>query len=373
MEREITNFIDRFLKKEVEPVKEEIEAASSYPREVLRRFGKERVLGISFSEEYGGMGLQYRYFVYLAKRLGYLSGATAAAILSHLCMGAYPVYRFGTECQKRRFLIPSLSGEMVGGMAIAEPDAGSDMKSIRMKVEREKGGFRLTGNKVFISNANHFDFMIFAARFDGTNETMSIFILERKGNEEKIKTKPLPMMGLRGADIGEIFLDSAFCPEENLIGEEGRGIELIIKTLNLTRLLGAATCLGIMEAAYDYGLRYAKAREQFGRRLVEFQALRFMLVEMAVKLNISRLLLDKATEVFEKEEDTVKYISLAKLYISEAGRELTDNIMHLLGAYGYCKEYPVERFLRDAHCFTIGEGTTEIQREILAREYGIRE
>ena len=370
MEKEITNFIDRFLKKEVEPVKEETEAVCSYPREVLRRFGKERVLGISFPEEYGGMGLQYRYFVYLAKRLGYLSGAIAEAILSHLCMGAYPVYRFGTEYQKRRFLIPSLLGEMVGGMAIAEPDAGSDMKSIRMKVEREKGGFRLTGNKVFISNANYFDFMIFAARLDGA---ISLFILERKGNEEKIKTKPLPMMGLRGADIGEIFLDCAFCPDENLIGAEGKGIELIIASLNMVRLLGAPTCLGIMEAAYDYGLRYAKEREQFGRRLVEFQALRFMIVEMATKLDISRLLLDKATEAFEKEEDSLKYISLAKLYISEAAREHTDNMMHLLGAYGYCKEYPVERFLRDAHCFTIGEGTTEIQREILAREYGIRE
>jgi alkylation response protein AidB-like acyl-CoA dehydrogenase len=370
MEREITNFIDRFLEKEVEPVKEEIEELSSYPREILRKFGKDRVLAISFPEEYGGMGMKYRYLVYLAKRVGYLSGAIAEVIFSHLCMGAYPVYRFGTENQKKRFLIPSLSGEIVGGMAIAEPDVGSDIKSIRMKVEKGKGGFRLTGNKVFISNANHFDFMIFAARCGGT---ISLFLLERKGNEAKIKTKSLPMMGLRGADIGEIFLDDAFCPDENLIGTEGKGIELIMVSLNMARLFGAATCLGIIEAAYDYGLRYAKEREQFGRRLVEFQALRFMLVEMAIKLNISRLLLEKATEAFEREEDSLRDISLAKLYISEAGREHTDNMMHLLGAYGYCKEYPVERFLRDAHCFTIGEGTSEIQREILAKEYGIRE
>lgn len=220
MQREITNFIDRFLKKEVEPVKEEIEALSSYPREVLRSFGENRVLAICFPEEYGGMGLKYKYLVYLAKKLGYLSGAIAEAVFSHLCMGAYPVYRFGTEDQKRKFLTPSLLGEMVGGMAIAEPDAGSDIKSIRMKVEKGKGGFRLTGNKAFISNANHFDFMIFAARFDGA---ISLFILERKGNEDKIKTKSLPMMGLKGADIGEIFLDYAFCPDENLMGQKAKG------------------------------------------------------------------------------------------------------------------------------------------------------
>ena len=368
MDKQIIDLIDKLIKTEVRPIGGEVEESCRYPREIFRKFGEEKILGMPFPDKYGGMGLEWKYLVYFARKLSYASGAIAEAILSHLCMGVSPIFNFGTEAQKDAFLVPALSGEAVAGMAIAEPDAGSDMRKIRMVATATDDGFRLNGNKVFISNADYFDFMIFAARLDGE---LSLFIIERKGNEERITTKPLQMMGMHGADIGEIFLDGAFCPGEHLLGKQGEGVKLIMESLNFARLLGAACCFGIMAAAYDYGLKYAKEREQFGKRLVGFQSLKFMLVDMAARVDISRLLLDKATDAFEKGAQSVKHVSLAKLYISEAARELTDNMMHLLGAYGYCKEYPVERFLRDAHCFTIGEGTSEIQREILAREYGI--
>ncbi len=369
LDGEILEGIDKIISKEVAPLKDEVEKQGVYPRNLFRILGREKVLGLSFPEEYGGMNLGWGYTVYFAERLSYTSASIAEAILSHICMGAYPIFRFGSEYQKRRFLIPSLSGDMVGGMAMAEPDAGSDLKSIRMKAYRDGKNFRLTGNKVFISNANNFDYMIFVAKLD---DRLSLFIVEREGNEDRITTKPLSMMGMEGADLGEIFLEDAFCPEENLLGQEGEGFRVITESLNLARLLGASCCLGIMKAAYDHGLRYAKEREQFGRKLVEFQSLRFMLVDMAVSIEISKMLIERAFKAFEEDYEATKYISIAKLYASEAVRNLTDNIVHLMGAYGYCKEYPVEKFLRDAHCFTISEGTNEIQREILSREFGIR-
>ncbi|MDY6974028.1 MAG: acyl-CoA dehydrogenase family protein, partial [Thermodesulfobacteriota bacterium] len=288
MDNQITDLIHELIKSQVRPLVDEVEEGR-YPREVFRKFGEEKILGMPFPEEYGGMGLDWKYLVYFARKLSHTSGAVAEAILSHLCMGTNPIHRFGTEGQKRRFLAPALSGKAVGGMAIAEPDAGSDMRKIRMAAEAAEGGFRLSGNKVFISNANHFDFMIFAARFE---QDLTLFIIERKGNEDNITTKPLQMMGMHGADIGEIFLDGAVCHTENVLGRQGEGIQLIMESLNFARLLGAACCFGIMEAAYDYGLQYAKEREQFGKSLVGFQSLKFMLTDMAARVDISRMLLE---------------------------------------------------------------------------------
>ncbi len=360
--------VKKFAEKEIKPIAGEIDAKSEIPQNVLREAARMGLFGMPFPEEYGGSGLDYLSFIAVIEEIAAADASVALTILAHtLC--ANHIFLFGNEEQKKRFLSPLVKGEEIGAWALTEPSSGSDAGSMKTTAKHSGKEWILNGQKLFTTNGSRANTFVIMAK---TNESrgskgISAFIVE-KGSEGLKIGKKLNKLGLRGSDTLEIFLDNLSVPEENLIGEVNKGFNQTMEILDAGRIGISAMAIGIARASLEASLKYANEREQFGRPIKEFQAIQWKLSDMAAKIDAARLLTQRAACMKKKGEKFTKEASMAKLFSSEVAVMCANNAVQIHGGYGYITEYNVERYFRDAKICEIGEGTSEIQRIIIARE-----
>ncbi|SIS41070.1 acyl-CoA dehydrogenase [Salimicrobium flavidum] len=355
-----------FAEKEVAPAVERMEAEDRFPIEVVEKMAELGLMGIPIPEKYGGSEMDFTSYILAINELSKVS-ATVGVILSvHTSVGTNPIVHFGTEQQKEKYLPKLASGEYLGAFALTEPGAGSDAASLKTKAVKDGDAYILNGSKAFITNAEAADTFIVFARTnqEAGSKGISAFIVE-KGMPGFSVGAVERKMGMHGSSTCTINFDQCRVPEENLLGEEGKGFEVAMNNLNTGRIGIAAQALGIAEAALEHAVGYAKEREQFGKPIAKHQGLSFKLADMATEVEAARLLVYEAARLQQEGKPCGKEVSMAKLYASRAAVNTSIEAVQVYGGYGYTEDYPVERFFRDAKVCEIYEGTSEIQRIVI--------
>lgn len=360
-----------FAANEVEPLIEEYEAKEDFPKELFPKLGEMGFLGIVFPEEYGGVGMDKVTDCIFSEEMGKVNAGMTMCINAHVGLSMFPIYKFGTDAQKEKYLIPGIEGKIIGSLGLTEPNAGSDARSIRTQAVKEGDKYILNGTKTWITNGNMCDYAIVAAYTDKTKkgEGISLFIVDKECPGFTVGAK-IHKLGHKAADTGELIFENCEVPEENLLVGQG-GFNGAMGTLLGARITHAAKSVGIAQAALDYALQYSKEREAFGRPISKFQAISFKLADMAVKVETARLMVYKAAWLYSNDKKCLKEASMAKLYAAEMVQEVATEAVQVLGGYGYGVEYPVERYYRDAKLASLTEGTSEVQRIVISRELGI--
>jgi len=363
----------RFIERELAPHAEEWEAAGGFPDEVFRKLGDQGFLGLRYPEEYGGQGGDYYAAIVLAEELaGARAGGVATAIEVHTEMATPPILKFGTEDQKRRFLVPAIRGEKISALAITEPEAGSDVAAIRTMAVRDGGDYVLNGAKRFITNGCRADFVVVVARTDKEQHWagLSLFIVE-KGTPGFTVSKKLEKVGLHSSDTAELVFEDCRVPAANLLGQENQGFYQIMWELQGERLIGAAGAVAVGQRALDLAIQYGTQRQQFGRPVARFQANRHRLAEHATALEAARQLVYATAWRVQNGEYPVKEISMCKLFAARVGFEAADFALQLHGGTGYMMESEIQRLWRDARASRIAAGTDEIMLEVIGKELGL--
>ena len=360
-----------FAANEVEPLIEEYEAKEDFPKELFPKLGEMGFLGIVFPEQYGGVGMDKITDCIFSEEMGKVNAGMTMCINAHVGLSMFPIYKFGTDEQKEKYLIPGIEGKLIGSLGLTEPNAGSDARSIRSQAVKEGDKYILNGTKTWITNGNMCDYSIIAAYTDKTKkgEGISLFIVDKDSPGFKVGAK-IHKLGHKAADTGELIFENCEVPEENLLVGQG-GFSSAMGTLLGARITHAAKSVGIAQAALDYALQYSKEREAFGRPISKFQAISFKLADMAVKVEAARLMVYKAAWLYSNDKKCVKEASMAKLYAAEVVQSVTTEAVQVLGGYGYGVEYPVERYYRDAKLASLTEGTSEVQKIVISRELGL--
>ncbi|WP_273129570.1 acyl-CoA dehydrogenase [Bacillus weihaiensis] len=359
--------VREFAKSEIEPFVQNMEKGE-FPRELLNKMAGLGLMGIPISEEYDGSGMDYTSYIIAIHEISKVS-ATLAVILSvHTSVGTYPILAFGTEEQKQKYVKKLAKGESLGAFCLTEPSAGSDAASMKTKAVKKGDYYFLNGSKVFITNGGEADtYIVFARTGDGQgNEQVSAFIVDKE-TEGFLIGKDEHKMGLNGSRTVQLSFEDAKVPVGNLLGPEGEGFKIAMANLDGGRIGIAAQALGIAEAALESATAYAKEREQFGRPISAQQGIAFKLADMATNVEAARLLLYQAAWLKENNLPCAKEASMAKLFASKAAVEVSTEAIQVFGGYGYTKDYPVERFFRDAKVCEIYEGTSEIQRIVIGK------
>jgi acyl-CoA dehydrogenase len=365
--------IRRFVAAELRPHAREWEDACWFPNEVFHRMAELGLLGLKYPEELGGQGGDHVHDAVLCEELAWSgSGGLAAGIGAHVGIATPPVFAFGTEDQKRRFLAPAIRGELIGALGITEPDAGSDVAGLRTSARRVDGGWVVNGSKTFITNGVRADFVVTAVKTteQGGHHGISFLIVEQ-GMDGFSVSRKLDKLGWRASDTAELAFADVFVPEENLLGEENGGFKLIMSNFQWERLLMALGAVGGMSATFARTLAYATERTAFGRPISKHQAIRHKLAEMATKVETGRALTYHALRLFAAGENAIREVTMAKLQTQRAAVEVADDAVQIHGGNGYMEEYDVERALRDSRLGPIGGGTDEIMKEILGKTYGL--
>ncbi|MAI99764.1 MAG: acyl-CoA dehydrogenase [Nisaea sp.] len=363
--------VDKFLERDVVPYAHDLEARDEYPFEIVEQMKKLGLFGATIGEEWGGLGLDVSTYSKIVERVSAVWMSVSGIFNSHLIMAA-AVERFGTEDQKRRYLPRFATGELRGGIALTEPDAGTDLQGIRTRAEKTADGdYILNGSKTWISNSIQGQILAVLTKTDPSAEPahrgMSLFLVEK--NEQFRVTRKLEKLGYKGIDSGELLLEDCHVSADNLIGgEEGRGLQHILGGLELGRINVAARGVGVARACLDESVRYAQIRKTFGKPIAEHQAIQLKLADMATQVEAARLLVESAALAYYKGERCDMEAGMAKLFASEAAVNNSLEAMRLHGAYGYAKEFNIERYYRDAPLLAIGEGTNELQKLIIARQ-----
>jgi alkylation response protein AidB-like acyl-CoA dehydrogenase len=359
----------KFADEVVAPRARELDEKEEFPADIVRQMGELGFLGLPFPEQYGGAGLDTLSYVIAVEEISRVCASTGITLAAHVSLGCGPVFANGTEEQKRKFLVPMAKGEAIGAFGLTEPGAGSDAAGTRTQAVKVDGGWRVTGDKIYITNGSVAKYITFTAVTEpgrGSNG-ISAFIMDtatpgfHAGPREK-------KMGLRGSDTVPVFFEDCFVPEESLLGDPRHGFKTFMRTLTGGRISIGAMALGIARGAHEHSLVYAKHRRQFNQPIANFQAVQFMLADMALKIEASRLLVYHAAMLKDAGKGHVKEAAMAKLFASEAASWVTDKAIQVHGGMGYMREVPVERMHRDAKLMEIGEGTSEIQRLVIARE-----
>lgn len=360
-----------FAAKEVEPLIEEYEAKEDFPKELFPKLGEMGFLGIVFPEEYGGVGMDKITDCIFSEEMGKVNAGMTMCINAHVGLSMFPIYKFGTDEQKEKYLIPGIEGKLIGSLGLTEPNAGSDARSIRSQAVKKGDKYILNGTKTWITNGNMCDYSIIAAYTDKTKkgEGISLFIVDKDCPGFKVGAK-IHKLGHKAADTGELIFENCEVPEQNLLVGQG-GFSSAMGTLLGARITHAAKSVGIAQAALDYALQYSKEREAFGRPISKFQAISFKLADMAVKVEAARLMVYKAAWLYSNDKKCIKEASMAKLYAAEVVQSVTTEAVQVLGGYGYGVEYPVERYYRDAKLASLTEGTSEVQKIVISRELGL--
>ena len=360
--------VREFSDAELAPRAAAYDESGEFPWDNLRGLADMGLLGLGVSEEYGGSGGTTRQLVVAVEEVSRGCAATATILGAHLSLCTQYINMFGTEGQKREFIPPLVSADKVGAFALTEPGAGSDAAAMTTMAARSNGGYVLNGTKTFITNAPEASTMVVMASHDRSLGSRGIDTFIVECDTLGIEINPLHgKMGIRASSAAEVVFDGCAVPSENRMGDEGEGFRMTMEVLNASRMAIAAQCVGIAQAAYDAALSYIKEREAFGQKLAEFQGLQWYLVEMATSIETARLLTLKAATLRDAGRPFITEASMAKLYCSRVAVECADKAVQMHGGAGYFAPSPVERYYRDAKVQEIYEGTTEIQRLIIAR------
>ncbi len=361
----------KFCENEMAPLVAEAEETETFP---VQLFSKMAALGYicpRYPEEYGGAGIDKLTEVIMREETSRICQGIASSWSAHSYLGTFPIFKWGSEEQKQTYLVPAIRGEKIAAFGLTEPDAGSDVKSIRSTARKEGDDYVINGRKIFITNGTICDFITLVAYTDISKgyHGISFFIVE-KGNPGFIVTRKLEKEGIRSSETAELLFEDCRIPKSRLIGEEGV-FHKLSETLNEGRVGVAGNCVGIAQSAYEAALTFSKERIQFGRPISKFQAIRFKLSEMATEIDAARLLVYRAAWMIDQGKECVKEASMAKLYASEAAVHAAREAVQIHGGYGMMREFHVGRFLRDSLVYTVGEGTSEIQKSIIAKQIGL--
>jgi len=363
--------VRRFMETELRPHAREWEEARWFPNEVFHRCAEVGYLGLKYEEEYGGQGGGYVADAVFAEELSRCgSGGLAAGIGAHTSIAMPPIWRFGTEDQKQRYLVPGIRGEKISALGITEPDAGSDVAGIRTTAKKVDGGWVVNGSKTFITNGVRADYVVTAVKTtaEGGHHGISFLIVDRGPGVESSK---LEKMGWHASDTALISFDDVAVPDENLLGEENQGFYLIMANFQWERLSMALGSVGAMQVMFERTLAYAKERRAFGRPIGSHQVIRHKLAEIAVRIEAGRDLTYHALRRFVDSGDAVNEVTMAKLATQRAAFDTADDCLQIHGGAGYMVEYDIERAARDARLGPIGGGTDEIMKEILGKSFGL--
>jgi butyryl-CoA dehydrogenase len=359
--------IREFAENEIKPIAAEIDEQERFPVETVEKMGKLGIMGIPIPKEYGGQGSTNQIYSMAVEEISRVCGTTGVVVSAHTSLCADPIMNFGTEEQKQKYLPKLASGEWVGAFGLTEPNAGTDAALQQTTAEDAGDKWILNGSKIFITNAEYAHVYVIIAMTDKSQGTkgISAFIVE-KGTPGFTIGKKEKKLGIRGSSTCELVFENCQIPKENLLGKIGKGFSLAMKTLDGGRIGIAAQALGLAQGAMDETVKYTKERKQFGKAIAKFQNTQFQLADMETKVQASRLLVRNAA--FKKDQKLPYSVdaAMAKLYASETAMEVTTKAIQFHGGYGYTREYPVERMFRDAKITEIYEGTSEVQRMVIA-------
>ncbi|GIX41564.1 MAG: hypothetical protein KatS3mg129_1297 [Leptospiraceae bacterium] len=359
----------------IKPKAKELDEKEEFSIEITKQMAQLGFLGITVSEEFGGMGLDYLSYILIVEELARIDGSHAATVAAHNSLGTGPIFNFGNQNQKEKYL-PSICNGYLWAFGLTEPGAGSDSRGTKTIAKKKDGGYIINGQKTFITNGNtpltlgatvqavtHID-------PETGKKEYTCFLVEQGTTGFSAKTMHGKLMW-RASNTAELFFEDCYVPEENILGKVGDGSKIMLSTLDSGRLAIAAMGLGCAQGAFELALKYAKQREQFGKPIANFEVISFKLADMAVKIETARNLLYKACWLKDNHKPFSMEAAMAKLYCSEIAKEVVDEAVQIHGGYGLMKEYDIERFYRDQRLLQIGEGTSEIQRIVIARHLGL--
>ncbi len=371
MKKMLREFVDN----EVIPVAGEIDEKEKFPWELIKKMSKLGLMGLTIPEKYGGANLDSIGVVIVAEEIARGSGSLALILDAHDCLALEHIYKFANEKQIEKYVPPLTKGEKIGAWALTEPGAGSDVKSMQTFAKQENGKWVLNGTKIFITNGPVADVIVTMAKTKDEKGKIGIsaFIVEKNFKGFKVGQK-FRKLGLKASPIGELIFENCEVPKENLIGNVNEGFNQLLHVLNNGRIYISGMAIGLAVAAFEEAMKYSLERKQFNKLISEFQGIQFPLAEIYTEIEAARLLAYKAACLKDKGEKYVKEAAMAKLFSSQVAMKATVKAVQIHGGYGYTKDYPVERFLRDAKLTEIGEGTSEIQKIVifkqLLKEYG---
>ena len=372
-EQEILDMLHDFCLKEVAPIAAEVDENERFPEETWHKLSEMGMMGVPFPEEYGGAGLSYVNYIGVCEELAKHCATTSVMVSAHTSLCAWPIFNFGTEEQKQKYLPALATGEKLGAFGLTEPGAGTDAAMQKTVAEDKGDHWVLNGSKIFITNAGFADTFVVFAMTDKELGTkgISAFIVEKDfpgfkvGSHEK-------KMGIRGSSTCELVFEDCIVPKENLLGELNKGFKVAMMTLDGGRIGIAAQALGIAQAAIDECVKYTSERIQFGKRISQFQNTQFQLADMQARTDAARLLVYRAAQAKQDHEPHSHLAAMAKLVAAETASDVTRRALQLTGGYGYTREYPFERFMRDAKITEIYEGTSEVQRMVISGWMGVK-
>lgn len=367
----LQKMVREFTEAEVAPGATERDRTGQFPKEIFDKLAELELMGLPFPEEYGGAGADTISFAIVVEELSRGCGSTGITYSAHISLGGAPLHLFGTHEQKMKYLVPIARGESLGAFGLTEPNAGSDAGGTKTQAVQDGDHYVINGSKVFITNASYAKHLALTAVTDPAKKTSGISAIIVPTDAEGFKIiANYEKMGLHASNTTELILENVKVPKENLLGKEGEGFKQFLITLDGGRIGIGAMAVGLAQAAYEKALQYAKERVQFGQTISKFQAIQFKLADMAMKIELARNMVYKAAWLKDQGRKITKEAAMAKLYASEIAVEVCDQAIQIHGGYGYMKEYQVERFYRDAKLLEIGEGTSEVQRMVIARQIG---
>jgi alkylation response protein AidB-like acyl-CoA dehydrogenase len=369
-QNQLRRSIREFAEGEIAPHVMEWDEASKFPLEIMPKLAEMGLLGVIFPEQYGGAGLGYVEYVIAIEELSRIDGSVGIIVAAHNSLCSNHIFKFGTEEQKKKYLTPLAQGKKIGAWSLTEPEAGSDAGGTRTTAKRDGDSWVINGSKTFCTNGHYADYAVVMALTDKSKNShgISAFIVE-KGTPGFKPGKKENKLGLRASDTSELIFTDCKVPAENLLGAEGEGFIGSLKILDGGRISIAALALGMAQGALDAAIKYSKQRKQFGQTISEFQAIQFKLADMATQVEAARLLVYQAAWLADRKDVRfTRESSMAKLFTSEVAVRVANECVQIHGGYGFIKDYPAEKFYRDVKLCTIGEGTSEIQKLVIARQ-----
>jgi len=368
-QQQVKMSVREFAQSEIAPHVMEWDEEQHFPVELQPKLAELGLMGVIFPEEYGGAGMGYVEYATIIEELSRVDGSVGISVAAHNSLCSNHIYKYGTEEQKQKYLVPLASGHYLGAWGLTEPSAGSDASGTKSTAVPSDGGWMVNGSKNFITHAIHADVCVAMAVTDKSKRSkgISAFIFE-KGMQGFSPSKKENKLGLRASETASVVFEDCFVPEGQLLGHEGQGFVNAMEILDGGRISIAALAVGIAQGAFESAVRYSQERQQFGKPISEFQAIQFKLANMATQIDAARLLMYRAAWMKDAGKKTTKESSMAKLFASEISVNVCEEAIQVHGGYGYTKDYPPEKYWRDSKLCTIGEGTSEIQRLIIARE-----
>jgi alkylation response protein AidB-like acyl-CoA dehydrogenase len=369
-QNQLRRSVREFAEGEIAPHVMEWDEASKFPIEIMPKLAEMGLLGVIFPEQYGGAGLGYVEYVIAIEELSRIDGSLGIIVAAHNSLCSNHIFKFGTEEQKKKYLTPLAQGKKIGAWSLTEPEAGSDAGGTRTTAKRDGNNWVINGSKTFCTNGHYADYSVVMALTDKSKNShgISAFIVE-KGTPGFKPGKKENKLGLRASDTSELIFTDCKVPAENMLGAEGEGFIGSLKILDGGRISIAALGLGMAQGALDAAIKYSKQRKQFGQAISEFQAIQFKLADMATQVEAARLLVYQAAWLADRKDVRfTRESSMAKLFSSEVAVRVANECVQIHGGYGFIKDYPAEKFYRDVKLCTIGEGTSEIQKLVIARQ-----